>query len=76
MSRRNKPLAVHGFATTRENAWRDARTGVVLAPGASRNWPSRADESFIAWENTRARAAANEEKKNAFKRLSDVASLE
>ena len=34
--------------------WRDARTGVSLAPGAKRNWASTADDEYAAKEKTHA----------------------
>ena len=34
--------------------WRDARTGVCLAPGAKRNWPSASDNDYIAKERRHA----------------------
>ena len=34
--------------------WRDARTGVRLAPGAKRNWPSAADDEYIRKERNHA----------------------
>ena len=33
---------------------RDARTGVLLAPGAKRNWASAADDEYAAKERTHA----------------------
>ena len=46
--RRNKPPAVFDYQRTNEAVWRDPRTGTILAPGAIQNWPTKADQNFIA----------------------------
>lgn len=42
------------FAEWSREPWRDARTGVLLAPGAKRNWASASDDAYIAAERTHA----------------------
>ena len=41
--------------------WRDRRTGIVMAPGAVRNWPTRAEEEEMNEENARLRELARQE---------------
>lgn len=40
MGKKNKPLAVHNWVSSYEPVWYDKRTGIRLAPGAIRNWPT------------------------------------
>ena len=52
-SKRNKHNAAkykqnrHHSQRWAENTWRDLRTGVIMAPGAVRNWPTRAEDVQI-----------------------------
>jgi hypothetical protein len=48
-----KPRAVFDFVRTTEAVWRDPKTGTLLAPGATQNWPTREIERWILTETKR-----------------------
>ena len=63
MTRVYKGHAAFNFATSRENTWRDPRTNIILAPGAIRNWPTKAENELIEREYAMIRAALEEERR-------------
>ena len=54
---RNKFSAVHLHTKYSENTWKDARTGILLAPGGVRNWPTKTESDMIEKEHAQIRAA-------------------
>lgn len=62
MGKHHKPKAVHNFMSSNENKWRDPRTGIVMAPGAVRAWPTKAEDAMIEQLYAELRAAAEAEK--------------
>ena len=45
-----KPLEVFDYVASSEAVWRDRKTGILLAPGAVQNWPTKAEEMWIVEE--------------------------
>ena len=62
MGKHHKPRVVHNFMASVENTWRDQRTGLILAPGAVRNWPTKAEDAMVEQLYCELRAAAETEK--------------
>lgn len=55
MTKMYKPNKHHGNGQSRsENVWRDPRTGIRMAPGAIRNWPTEHELKNMAQWHYRA----------------------
>ena len=62
MGKQHASSAVPTNVTAAENAWRDSRTRVRLAPGAVQNWPTKHEEAAIQKLYAELHAAAESEK--------------
>lgn len=54
-------IAPPAYLATRGTKWRDPRTAVILAHGATQNWPTPADHTYMKKEQAKLTEAKRRE---------------